>query len=239
MRPARSWRASVGSDMARHYTGDARLLRPGLRILDCVTGSEFERRGVSCALPLWPTHALLHAPEVCAGCTAITQPLAPTRSLRTRVCAQTAGRLPSDTNCVEPALLPAPSSSFFDRQQLALPPNNAAACPGERRTSPAPGMRVALTVARRAKSPAPGRQPLPSWPSRGASGRFFSSRRAVGPRTGFEARKAKRLGLLHSAPKTPPRCALRLLLTGLHRVAASACPARSSCHLGRWSRLAR
>ncbi len=33
-------------------------------MLDGATGSELERRGVSCALPLWSAHALLHAPEV-------------------------------------------------------------------------------------------------------------------------------------------------------------------------------
>ena len=64
MRPARSWRASDGSDMAAHYTGDARVLRSQLRILDGATGTELERRGVPCALPLWSAHALLHAPEV-------------------------------------------------------------------------------------------------------------------------------------------------------------------------------
>ena len=35
MRPARSWRASDGSDMAEHYTGDAKRLHLTKFVLSC------------------------------------------------------------------------------------------------------------------------------------------------------------------------------------------------------------
>jgi len=54
---------------------------PRIRLLDGATGTELERRGVPCALPLWSAHALLDAPDVVraihrdyarAGATALT-----------------------------------------------------------------------------------------------------------------------------------------------------------------------
>jgi S-methylmethionine-dependent homocysteine/selenocysteine methylase len=50
--------------MAAHDIGGAPLLRESARVLDGATGTELERRGVACALPLWSAHALLHAPEI-------------------------------------------------------------------------------------------------------------------------------------------------------------------------------
>ncbi len=49
--------------MAGHYIGDASQIRPRTRVLDGATGTELERRGVLCELPLWSAHALLAAPE--------------------------------------------------------------------------------------------------------------------------------------------------------------------------------
>ena len=42
---------------------EARLLAGPPLVLDGATGTELERRGVACQLPLWSAHALLHAPE--------------------------------------------------------------------------------------------------------------------------------------------------------------------------------
>jgi S-methylmethionine-dependent homocysteine/selenocysteine methylase len=48
--------------MAAHDIGGASQILPGARVLDGATGTELERRGVSCALPLWSAHALLDSP---------------------------------------------------------------------------------------------------------------------------------------------------------------------------------
>jgi S-methylmethionine-dependent homocysteine/selenocysteine methylase len=59
----------------------ARLSDPPPLLLDGATGTELERRGVACGLPLWSTHALLECPErvaeihadyVAAGAEALT-----------------------------------------------------------------------------------------------------------------------------------------------------------------------
>jgi S-methylmethionine-dependent homocysteine/selenocysteine methylase len=59
----------------------ARLSDPAPLLLDGATGTELERRGISCGLPLWSTHALLECPErvaeihadyVAAGAEALT-----------------------------------------------------------------------------------------------------------------------------------------------------------------------
>ena len=59
----------------------ARLSDPAPLLLDGATGTELERRGVACDLPLWSTHALLECPErvaeihadyVAAGAEALT-----------------------------------------------------------------------------------------------------------------------------------------------------------------------
>jgi len=49
--------------MAAHDIGAAQHFREHAHLLDGATGTELERRGVACALPLWTAHALLHAPE--------------------------------------------------------------------------------------------------------------------------------------------------------------------------------
>lgn len=62
---------SVG-DMAREYTHGperspsalAARLDAGLFVLDGATGSELERRGIACALPLWSAQGLLEAPDL-------------------------------------------------------------------------------------------------------------------------------------------------------------------------------
>jgi S-methylmethionine-dependent homocysteine/selenocysteine methylase len=59
-------------DMAREYTHEAergpaalaRRLSAGTFVLDGATGTELERRGLACTLPLWSTQALLEAPSV-------------------------------------------------------------------------------------------------------------------------------------------------------------------------------
>lgn len=48
---------------ARRESLARRLARRGPLILDGATGTELERRGVHCGLPLWSTHALLEAPS--------------------------------------------------------------------------------------------------------------------------------------------------------------------------------
>jgi S-methylmethionine-dependent homocysteine/selenocysteine methylase len=67
--------------MAAHYIGDASQILPRIRVLDGATGTELERRGVACGLPLWSAHALLSAPAAVravhrdyarAGATALT-----------------------------------------------------------------------------------------------------------------------------------------------------------------------
>ncbi len=50
--------------MAAHHISGARALRRSVRVLDGATGTELERRGVACTLPLWSAHALLAAPEI-------------------------------------------------------------------------------------------------------------------------------------------------------------------------------
>jgi S-methylmethionine-dependent homocysteine/selenocysteine methylase len=50
--------------MAAHYIGGPSQISPCTRVLDGATGTELERRGVACALPLWSAHALLAAPDV-------------------------------------------------------------------------------------------------------------------------------------------------------------------------------
>jgi S-methylmethionine-dependent homocysteine/selenocysteine methylase len=50
--------------MAAHSIGGTSQILRRTRVLDGATGTELERRGVSCALPLWSARALLEAPEV-------------------------------------------------------------------------------------------------------------------------------------------------------------------------------
>ncbi len=67
--------------MAAHYIGGASQILPRIRVLDGATGTELERRGIACTLPLWSAHALLEAPATVravhrdyarAGATALT-----------------------------------------------------------------------------------------------------------------------------------------------------------------------
>jgi len=59
--------------MANEYTGadGGPTLRARLRaaplLLDGAIGTELERRGIACALPLWSTHALIEAPDTLAA----------------------------------------------------------------------------------------------------------------------------------------------------------------------------
>lgn len=58
------------SDRSGHEHGQSlgrRLESHVPLLLDGATGTELERRGERCELPLWSTHALLHAPEVLAA----------------------------------------------------------------------------------------------------------------------------------------------------------------------------
>jgi S-methylmethionine-dependent homocysteine/selenocysteine methylase len=50
--------------MAAHSIGGASQILRRARVLDGATGTELERRGVRCALPLWSARALLDAPEI-------------------------------------------------------------------------------------------------------------------------------------------------------------------------------
>jgi S-methylmethionine-dependent homocysteine/selenocysteine methylase len=50
--------------MAAHGIGGASHFMMRARVLDGALGTELERRGVDCALPLWSARALLSAPEV-------------------------------------------------------------------------------------------------------------------------------------------------------------------------------
>jgi S-methylmethionine-dependent homocysteine/selenocysteine methylase len=50
--------------MAAHDIGVDSDFRMRARVLDGATGTELERRGVACELPLWSARALLDAPEV-------------------------------------------------------------------------------------------------------------------------------------------------------------------------------
>jgi S-methylmethionine-dependent homocysteine/selenocysteine methylase len=50
--------------MATHYIGGLSQDLPRTRVLDGALGTELERRGSPCALPLWSAHALLRAPDL-------------------------------------------------------------------------------------------------------------------------------------------------------------------------------
>jgi len=110
----------------------------------------------------------------------------------TRTCARAAGRRSGDTNWRRACANAWEGCRLVHRQVSQPRVGRAAGCACRRRVSPGFGTAVALVTARRRNLQRPDRQPLPSWPSRGAGPGASLCAPEVSSRAKFQARKAKR-----------------------------------------------